>query len=108
MEKAKRFYNGALSKERTERENKNACLARKLAADGIVLLKNDDRVLPLDITKPVALFGSGADKTIKGGTGSGDVNNRYNISIYTGLNFCLVQSWIYLIRMVCLICGVMQ
>ena len=65
MEKAKRFYNGALSKERTERENKNACLARKLAADGIVLLKNDDRVLPLDITKPVALFGSGADKTIK-------------------------------------------
>ncbi len=85
MEKAKRFYNCALSKERTERENKNACLARKLAADGIVLLKNDDRVLPLDITKPVALFGSGADKTIKGGTGSGDVNNRYNISIYTGL-----------------------
>ncbi len=85
MEKTKRFYSGTLSKERTGRENAHAELARKLAADGIVLLKNDGQVLPLDTTKPVALFGSGADKTVKGGTGSGDVNNRYNISIYTGL-----------------------
>lgn len=85
MEKTKRFYSGTLSKERTGRENAHAELARKIAADGIVLLKNDGQVLPLDTTKPVALFGSGADKTVKGGTGSGDVNNRYNISIYAGL-----------------------
>ena len=32
--------------------------------------KNED-LLPLDGSKPVALFGGGADKTVKGGTGSG-------------------------------------
>ncbi|MCI9079309.1 MAG: beta-glucosidase [Lachnospiraceae bacterium] len=85
MEKAKRLYSGTLNKEHTVRETVHAGLARKLAADGIVLLRNDGQVLPLDVTKPAALFGSGADHTIKGGTGSGDVNNRYNISIYTGL-----------------------
>lgn len=85
MEKAKRFYSGTLNKEHTKRETAHAKLARKLAADGAVLLKNDGGVLPLDIKEPVALFGSGADKTVKGGTGSGDVNNRYNISIYMGL-----------------------
>lgn len=33
----------------------------------------------------MALFGSGAKKTVKGGIGSGDVNNRKTISVYQGL-----------------------
>ena len=43
-------------------------LARKAAAECMVLLKNDG-LLPLDASMPVALLGSGAVKTVKGGTG---------------------------------------
>ncbi len=83
MKNLNRIYSGTLNKEITKREIKHGKLARKLAAEGAVLLKNDG-LLPLDISTPVALLGSGAGKTIKGGTGSGDVNNRENISIYEG------------------------
>lgn len=79
-----KLNSGTLYKENTEREIAHGRLARKLAAEGAVLLKNEE-MLPLDISTPVALFGSGAGKTVKGGTGSGDVNNRKNISIYEGL-----------------------
>ena len=48
------------------------------------MLKNEG-VLPLCADEAVALLGNGANKTVKGGIGSGDVNNRYNISIYEGL-----------------------
>ncbi len=68
----------------SEREKAHALLARRAAAAGIVLLKNTG-VLPLDPAAPVALFGSGASRTVKGGIGSGDVNNRANVSIYEGL-----------------------
>lgn len=84
MKTINRFYSGTLSKEHTEREIKNGKLARKLAAEGIVLLKNEG-LLPLAVSAPVALFGNGAVQTIKGGTGSGDVNNTRNVSIYKGL-----------------------
>lgn len=84
MEINKNNFSGTLKSKRSEREARHAMLARKLASEGIVLLKNED-LLPLDGSKPVALFGGGADKTVKGGTGSGDVNNRENISIYKGL-----------------------
>ena len=33
----------------------------------------------------VALFGGGAVNTVKGGTGSGDVNQRYVVSVWDGL-----------------------
>ena len=49
-----------------------------------MLLKNDG-ILPLVPGSRVALFGSGAGRTIKGGTGSGDVNEREVVSIYQGL-----------------------
>ena len=58
---------------------------RRLAGECMVILKNDG-VLPLQAgTKKIALFGTGARHTIKGGTGSGDVNVRENISIAQGL-----------------------
>lgn len=68
----------------SERELRHAAFARKLAAEGMVLLKNE-QILPLDPSQPIALFGAGAVQTVKGGLGSGDVNNRRNISIYEGL-----------------------
>ena len=58
---------------------------RRLAGECMVLLENDG-ILPLQSdAKKLALFGTGARHTIKGGTGSGDVNVRENISIAQGL-----------------------
>ena len=57
---------------------------RRIAADGMVLLKNDADVLPL---KPgrVALFGAGAVDTVTCGTGSGHVFAPYTVSVLDGL-----------------------
>ena len=60
------------------------CFARRAAEEGIVLLKND-RILPIAGKTPIALLGSGAGKTVKGGIGSGDVNDRGSISIFQGI-----------------------
>ena len=65
----------------------NAAVARKAAADGIVLLKNNSGALPLaQNIKKVAVFGKTSYKIITGGTGSGDVNEGYSVSLIEGLN----------------------
>ena len=64
-------------------EYDNRKIAFLAASEAIVLLKNDGS-LPLK-QRSVALFGAGARKTIKGGTGSGEVNERYYVSLYSGL-----------------------
>ncbi len=66
------------------REAAHAAVARRAGAESMVLLKNDSKVLPLAKNAKVALFGKGAVNTIYGGTGSGAVNNQYNISILAG------------------------
>lgn len=70
--------------EESLREKKNRELSRKASEEGIVLLKNNG-VLPLAQGSEAALFGSGAIYTLKGGTGSGDVNERRSVSIYEGM-----------------------
>ena len=60
-------------------------VARRAAAEGIVLLKNEDHILPLKAGSKVALYGAGAGRTIKGGTGSGDVNERERVSVFQGM-----------------------
>ena len=80
----KQIHGGSRDAAFSERELRHAALARKMAAEGMVLLKND-HLLPLRITDLIALLGAGAAKTVKGGLGSGDVNNRRNISIYEGV-----------------------
>ena len=77
-------HSGTRDPAPSPREQENAALARQAAAAGIVLLKNRG-VLPLNPGAPVALFGAGAGRTVKGGTGSGDVNNRASVSIWQGL-----------------------
>lgn len=64
-------------------ESENRALARRAAAESFVLLKNDG-VLPLK-EKTVALYGSGARMTVKGGTGSGAVRERHSVNIEEGL-----------------------
>ena len=77
-------HSGCLHQEPSAREQAHARLARRAAAAGIVLLKNTG-ILPLDPAAPIALLGAGAGRTVKGGIGSGDVNNRANVTIYQGL-----------------------
>ena len=81
----KRRFSGTMDPQITDREIQNRKLARKAAAEGIVLLKNKGNLLPLKPGTAVALYGVGASRTIKGGTGSGDVNERERISIYQGM-----------------------
>ena len=73
------------SSERMEREIRHADLARKICAEGMVLLENNG-VLPLKSDK-IALYGAGARHTAFGGTGSGENNPRYNITPEEGLKF---------------------
>ncbi len=69
--------------EVSEREKKNLEVAYQAACEGMVLLKNEG-VLPLQ-NKRVALYGSGVPKTVKGGTGSGEVNERHSVTILEGM-----------------------
>lgn len=65
-------------------EKEHTAAVRRLAPECMVLLKNDG-TLPLQGTGKLALYGSGARKTIKGGTGSGDVNVRHFVTVEEGL-----------------------
>ncbi|WP_223594394.1 beta-glucosidase [Neobacillus bataviensis] len=63
----------------------HAQTARKAAAEGMVLLKNNKMPLPISKDEKIALFGNTQIETVKGGTGSGDVNAAYITSIVDGL-----------------------
>ncbi len=84
MNTNERNYSGTLSSVESKREIRHKEIARMAAAEGIVLLENNG-ILPLSKNEKLALYGSGARYTVKGGTGSGAVNNRANISIDQGL-----------------------
>lgn len=81
-----------------EYERKHQEEVRRLAGECMVILENDGALPLKENTKKLALFGTGARHTIKGGTGSGDVNVRESISIAQGLEeagFELVTgSWL--------------
>ncbi len=84
MTKNNQRRSGTLETQPSKREILHGAFARRAAAEGMVLLKNEG-LLPLKDGASIALFGGGAVRTVKGGTGSGDVNNRESISIYRGL-----------------------
>ena len=80
-----RAFSGTTDPEVQPWETEHRKVARRAAAEGIVLLKNEDNLLPLKAGSNVALYGAGAGRTIKGGTGSGDVNERENVSVFQGI-----------------------
>ncbi len=51
-----------------------AAISKKAAKDGMVLLRNRAHALPLT-PGAICLFGNGAVRTVRGGTGSGDPFN---------------------------------
>lgn len=65
-------------------ETEHAKKIRALSPECTLLLKSNG-LLPLKELKEIALFGSGARNTIKGGTGSGDVNVRKFVTIEEGI-----------------------
>ncbi|NTV90243.1 MAG: beta-glucosidase [Clostridiales bacterium] len=78
-------YFASRSNEISERETSHLKLVRELAAQCMVLLENDG-TLPLKAdNRNIALFGNGARRTVKGGTGSGEVNSRTAVNIEQGL-----------------------
>lgn len=60
-------------------------LSKEAAKEGMVLLKNENNVLPLKKGSRVALFGKATFDYVKGGGGSGDVTVSYVRSLYDGL-----------------------
>ncbi len=77
-------FPGSKTREPSPREAEHRALARKIAAEGIVLLANDG-VLPLAPGTQAGLFGLSALHPILGGTGSGSVNCRPGTTIREGL-----------------------
>lgn len=67
-----------------EYEKQHAEYVRKHLGECVVLIKSNG-AFPLDKPGKIAAYGCGVRGTIKGGTGSGEVNSRYFVTVEEGL-----------------------
>ena len=63
----------------------HALVCKKVADEGVVLLKNTKAALPISTDNENALFGVTSYDFIPGGTGSGNVNRPYVVDLQQGL-----------------------
>ena len=61
-------------------------LLRKIASEAIVLLKNDENILPLDKTKKIAIIGPNAKIATYCGGGSAALNPYYTVTPFDGIS----------------------
>ena len=71
--------------ERVTGSKKHIALSRRAAREGMVLLKNEGRLLPFAKDAKLAVFGKAQVDYVKGGGGSGDTTVAYTRSILDGL-----------------------
>lgn len=76
-------------------------LSRQAASEGMVLLKNDNNLLPLKPENTVALFGKATCDYVKGGGGSGDVTVSYVSSLCDGIKEKQTENKVKLFSPLC-------
>lgn len=64
--------------------NEHIAFSRKAAGEGMVLLKNEKKALPLEKGTKIAIFGKAQIDYVRGGGGSGEVYSKYERNIYEG------------------------
>ncbi|KAK8864555.1 hypothetical protein IAR55_001805 [Kwoniella newhampshirensis] len=72
-------------KTRTEARESDAKLLRQIGSEGIVLLKNEDQILPITGSKKVAVIGPNAKASVISGGGSARVRATWTVTPYQGL-----------------------
>ncbi|KAG8874632.1 hypothetical protein FRB97_005773 [Tulasnella sp. 331] len=74
-------------KETWEEKASDSALMRKVAANSIVLLKNDGDILPIkpDTIKKIAIIGPNAKALVASGGGSASMNCAYVVTPHTGI-----------------------
>lgn len=71
--------------QRVTASKEHIALSKEAAKEGMVLLKNEENLLPLPKGTKVALFGKATFDYVRGGGGSGEVTVSYNRNLYEGL-----------------------